>query len=83
MNTFVPNNPNAVALLGTKGELLEVAQNIAPDFELKLVTDRGEFEAEAANKPFDTSRPHEERQVLSSAASKDRYLDYDRAEFLK
>lgn len=75
MNTFIPNNPNAVALLGTKGELLEVAQNIAPDFELKLVTDRGEFEAEAANKPFDTSRPHEERQVLSSAANKARYAN--------
>ncbi len=74
MNAFVPNNPNAVALLGTKGEILAVAQNVAPDFQLKLVTDRAEFEAEAANKPFDTTRPVQEQQTLSSAASKARYF---------
>jgi hypothetical protein len=55
--TPLPQNPNAVALLGTKGEILEIASNIGPDFQLKLVKTRSEFNDEAANKPFDTSRP--------------------------
>ena len=69
----LPSNPNAVALVGTKGEVLAVAQNIAPDFKLKLVTDRADFEAEAANKHFDDTRPPQPEQVHSSAASKARY----------
>lgn len=71
--TPLPTNPNAVALVGTKGEILEVASNIAPDFQLKLVTTRSEFRDEACNKPFDSTRPAQEPQTLSSAASKARY----------
>lgn len=73
MNAFVPNNPNAVALVGAKGEILEVAQNIDPEFQIKLVTDRTAFDLEAANKPFNTARPVAPQQTLSSAASKARY----------
>jgi hypothetical protein len=71
--TPLPTNPNAVALVGTKGEILEVASNIDADFQIKLVKTRDEFRTEAANKPFRTDRPPQEPQVLSSAASKARY----------
>jgi hypothetical protein len=73
MNAFIPNNPNTVILLDTKGNVLERADNIAPDFQVKVVRDRTEFNTEAANKPFRTDRPLPEQQTLSSAASKARY----------
>ena len=62
-----------MVLVDTKGKILEVAQNIALDFKLKIVTDRAEYEAESANKPFDTAHYIEPQQVLSSAANKARY----------
>jgi hypothetical protein len=73
MNIFVPNDPNAVILVGTSGEILEVAQNIAPDFQVKIVTTRAEFRREAGNKPFRTDRLPQPEQVHSLAASKERY----------
>ena len=73
MNIFVPNDPNAVVLVGTNGEVLEVAQNIAPDFHVKLVTTRDEFRREASNKPFRTDRPPQPEQVHSQEASRARY----------
>jgi len=72
MNAFIPNNPNSVILLDPQGNQIAEANNIAPDFQVKVVRDRGEFEREAANKPFDTTRPVQEQQTLSSAASKAR-----------
>lgn len=73
MNAFIPNNPNSVVLLDPQGNQIAEANNIAPDFQVKIVCDRAEFEAEAANKPFDSTRPVQPQQTLSSAASKARY----------
>ena len=73
MNAFIPQDPNAVILLDPQGKVIASANNIDPEFRFKVVRDRAEFEAEAANKPFDTTRPVQEHQTLSSAASKARY----------
>jgi hypothetical protein len=65
--TPLPENPNAVALVNPQGQVIATASNIAPDFKLTLVTDRAAFEAEACNKPFDTTRPQQPQQPLNSA----------------
>lgn len=73
MNTFIPQDPNAVILVDPQGNIIAEANNIAPDFRLTVTRDRGDFEREAANKPFDTTREEQPQMTLSSAASKARY----------
>ena len=71
--TPLPTNPNAVILVDTENKIVATASNISEDFIVKVVTERSAFVAEAANKPFDSTRPPQPVQVLSSAASKARY----------
>lgn len=75
MNSFIPENPTVVILLNKNREgLIEaVANNIAPELTVKVVTTVVDFNNEAANKPFDTGRPPQEQMTLSAAASKARY----------
>jgi len=73
MNTFIPQDPNAVILLDPQGNVIARANNIAPDFRIIVTRDRGEFELEAANKPFDTTKGELVQETLSSATSKARY----------
>ena len=73
MNAFIPQDPNAVVLLDTQGNVIASANNIDPEFRFTVVRDRNEFKDLAANKPFDTTRPVQPQQTLSSAASKARY----------
>lgn len=73
MNAFIPQDPNAVVLLDPQGNVIASANNIDPEFRFTVTRDRTEFENLAANKPFDTTRPVQPHQTLSSAASKARY----------
>ena len=73
MNTFIPQDPNAVILVDPQGNVIAKANNIAPDFRLIVTRDRGEFELAAGNKPFDTTREEQPQMTLSSKASKARY----------
>jgi hypothetical protein len=66
-------NPRAVVLVDPQGKPIATATNVAPDLEIIITNDRGEFENEAAGMPFDTTRPPTPQQTLSSAASKARY----------
>lgn len=66
-------NPSVVVLVDPSGKPIATATNVAPDLEVIITNDRGEYEQEAANKPFDTTRPVQEQQVLSSEASAKRH----------
>ena len=69
----LPVGPNAVALVNGQYEVIAVASNISQDFTVKIVTNAASFKAEAANKTFDTTRPVQPVQTLSSAASAARH----------
>lgn len=49
-------NPNAVILMDTENKIVATASNISEDFTVKIVTERSAFVAEAANKPFNSTR---------------------------
>lgn len=71
--TPLTTNPKAVILEDPQGKCIATASNVAPDLEILVTRDRAVYEQEAANKPFDTTRPPQPEQVHSSAASKARY----------
>ena len=55
--TPLTTNPTAVVLTDNDGKVLATATNVAPDLNLIVTRDLAVFKAEAANKPFDTTRP--------------------------
>lgn len=71
--TPLPENPKVVILVDEKSRPCEVASNIDPDMTAIVTNDRSIFESEAAGMPFDSSRPRQAPQTLSSAASKARH----------
>lgn len=73
MNTFIPEDPNAVILVDPQGNVIAKANNIAPDFRFTITRDRSEFEKLASNKSFDSTREEQPQMTLSSKASKARY----------
>lgn len=66
--TPLPCNPTVVILLNKNADgLVEaVASNIDPDLNVKVVTTVVDFNNEACNKPFDSTRPRQPEQVLAS-----------------
>lgn len=66
-------NPRAVILVDERNRPCAIASNVAPDLEIVVTNDRSQFEDEAANKPFDSTRPPQPQQTLSSAASAARH----------
>ena len=65
MNTFVPEEPKLVLLQDRAGTVLAQASNI-PNLEVKVVHKMGEFNTEAAGKPFNSTAPVLVQQVLAS-----------------
>ena len=63
--TPLTTNPNAVILLNPEGRIEAVASNVAPDLKVVITSDRATFADEAANKPFDTTRPVQPEQVMA------------------
>jgi len=69
----LPVGPNAVVRIGDNDEIINTASNISSDFTVLVVRSEAEFKTEAANKTFDSTRPVQPVQVLSSAASAARH----------
>jgi hypothetical protein len=57
--TPLPVNPTVVILLNknANGLVEAVATNVAPDLTVKVVTTAVDYNNEACNKPFDSTRP--------------------------
>lgn len=71
--TNLPENPSVAILVDEQNRPCAIASNIDPDLKVVVTNDRSIFEDEAAGKPFDSSRPRQAPQTLSSAASKARH----------
>lgn len=52
----LPVNPTVAVLLNPEGKVEAIASNISDDLKVVVVKDRAAFEAEACNKPFDSTR---------------------------
>ena len=57
--TPLPVNPIVVVRISIDGIVEDVATNVSPDLKVVFTLDKEWFEAEAANKPFSTTRPVE------------------------
>jgi hypothetical protein len=63
--TPMPDKPTVALRLDQQGRVTAVASNISPDLEIVITRDANTFKDEAANKPFDTTRPPQPAQVLA------------------
>ena len=62
----LPVNPTVVVRIDSNGQnVLAVASNIDADLKVVIVKDDASFAEEAANKPFDSTRPPQPHQVLA------------------
>lgn len=71
--TPLPQNPSVAILVDEQNRPCAIASNIDPDLKVVVTNDRSIYEDEAAGKPFESSRPRQEPQTLSSAASAARH----------
>ena len=53
----MPENPTVALRLDQQGRVTAIASNLSPDLTVVITRDNDTFKAEAANKPFDTTRP--------------------------
>lgn len=70
--TPLTNNPTVV-LLVINGEVRATATNVAPDLNVVVVDNVTAFDKNALGRPFNSTLPVQEEQVMSSKASKARY----------
>lgn len=66
-------NPSVVILMDEQHRPCAIASNIDPNVKVVVTNDRSVFTDESAGMPFDSSRPRQPQQTLSSAASKARH----------
>lgn len=63
--TPIPVNPSVVVYFDAVVGFVAAASNIAPDLEVVVVDNANDYEALVANKPFDSSKPNPQTQVLA------------------
>lgn len=64
-NAFIPDQPELVILQDRNGTTLATASNI-PNLNVVIVRKMGEFNIAAAGKPFNSTAPLKQVQVLAS-----------------
>jgi hypothetical protein len=64
-SAFVPINPTVVVFINRYGCVRAVANNIDANLKVVICNSNSEYEAEAANKAFDSQNPHPQIQVLA------------------
>ena len=62
----LPQNPTVVLRRDIFGEIVAIASNVSDDIRVILVDTDTDFKREAANQPFDTTRPVQPVQVLAA-----------------
>lgn len=63
--TPLTENPTVVVRVSPDGKLVDVASNVSQDLKVVIVGSATAYADEAANKPFDTTRPVQPTQVLA------------------